>query len=152
MPIALGTIYLMKVSISTHAKGDINRLSCVFRRALLARAAVCECAARHDESGRASVACAQPVARASCGELLGLLRERSGFALGLADARRSLPAAKLMKIQCGGLNGLRDTVDPGAVAPSVHRLVRLAKEQFGELDALPFSEIVKGIAAWSPRR
>ena len=145
----------METTSFRHAKGDINRLPCVFRKALQARWAVCECAARQDEGGRESIVCAQPLARASCGELHGLLREKSGFALGMAgpaNTRRTLPAAKLMKIQCGGLNGLRDTVDPGAVAPSVHRLVRLAKEQCGELDALPFSEIVKGIAAWSPRR
>lgn len=142
----------MDDSAFRHAKGEINRLPCIFRRALLARHAVCECAVRREVSGRESIVCAQPVARASCGELHGLLREKSAFALGLTDARRSLPAAKLMKIQCGGLNGLRDAVDPGAVAPSVHRLVRLAKEQFGELDALPFSEIVKGIAAWTPLR
>jgi hypothetical protein len=58
----------------------------------------------------------------------------------------------VMKIQCGGLLGMKALFDPEALAPNVRRLVRLAREQHGELDALPFSEIVKGVAAWKPRR
>jgi hypothetical protein len=38
------------------------------------------------------------------------------------------------------------------VAPDVRRLVRLAQERYGDLDALPFSEIVQGVAAWKARR
>lgn len=135
-----------------HAKGEINRLPCVFERALLARQSVCEYAVRHQIAERETVACAQPTARASCGELNGLLREKSAFALRLVDAKRILPHAQVMKIQCGGLNGLRDLLDPGALAPSVHRLVRLALERHGSLGELPFHEIVKGVAAWKGRR
>ncbi len=135
-----------------HAKGEINRLPCVFERALLARQSVCEYAVRHQIAERETVACAQPAARASCGELNGLLREKSAFALRLVDAQRILPHAQVMKIQCGGLNGLRDLLDPDALAPSVHRLVRLAQERHGSLGELPFNEIVKGVAAWKGRR
>ncbi len=135
-----------------HAKGEINRLPCVFERALLARQSVCEYAVRHQIAERETVACAQPAARASCGELNGLLREKSAFALRLVDAQRILPHAQVMKIQCGGLNGLRDLLDPDALAPSVHRLVRLAQERHGSLGELPFHEIVKGVAAWKGRR
>jgi hypothetical protein len=58
----------------------------------------------------------------------------------------------LMKIQCGGLDGMKRVFDPDALAPNVRRLLRLAQEQSGALEALPFSEIVKGIAAWKGRR
>jgi hypothetical protein len=34
----------------------------------------------------------------------------------------------------------------------VRRLLRLAQDQCGELDSMPFSEVVKGIAAWKGRR
>ncbi len=135
-----------------HAKGEINRLPCVFERALLARQAVCEYAVRHQIAERETVACAQPVARAACGELNGLLREKSAFTLKLANPNRILPHAMVMRIQCGGLNGLRDLVDPGALAPSVHRIVRLAQEQFGEMADWPYSDVVKGMASWQGRR
>ncbi len=135
-----------------HAKGEINRLPCVFERALLCKSAVCEYAVRHQIAERETIACAQPPARVTCGELNGLLREKSTFALRLANTARILPHAMVMKIQCGGLNGLRDVVDADAVAPNVQHLVRLAQEQFGELAELPFTEIVKGVAAWKGRR
>jgi hypothetical protein len=135
-----------------HAKGEINRLPCVFERVLLAKHAVCEYAVRHQIGERETIACAQPAARVTCGELNGLLREKSAFALKLAQPNRILPHAMLMKIQCGGLNGLRDLLDADAPAPNVHHLVRLAQQQHGELTALPFGEIVKGVAAWQGRR
>lgn len=135
-----------------HARGDINRLPCVFERVLLAHQAVCELAVRHQISERETVACAQPLARAACGELNGLLREKSAFALKLHDTRRILPHSMVMKIQGGGLNGLRDLLDPGALAPNVHQLVRQAQAEHGDLAALPFAELVKGVAAWKGRR
>lgn len=142
----------MDESAFRHAKGEINRLPCVFERALLARHAVCEYAVRHQIGERETIACAQPPARVLCGELNGLLREKSAFALRLTNTVRILPHAMLMKIQCGGLNGLRDLLDAAAVAPNVQHLVRLAQERHGELADLPFTEIVKGVAAWKGRR
>lgn len=142
----------MDESAFRHAKGEINRLPCVFERALLAKHAVCEYAVRHQIAERETIACAQPPARVLCGELNGLLREKSAFALRLTDTARILPHAMLMKIQCGGLDGLRDVLDAEAVAPNVQHLVRLARERFGELAELPFGDVVKGVAAWKGRR
>jgi hypothetical protein len=135
-----------------NAKGEINRLPCVFERALLARHAVCELAASHQIAERETVACSQAAAHADCARLSQLLREKSAFALGVTDTQRILPHAMLMKIQCGGLDGMKRVFDPDALAPNVRRLLRLAQEQSGALEALPFSEVVKGIAAWKGRR
>jgi hypothetical protein len=142
----------MDESAFRHARGDINRLPCVFERTLLARQAICELAVRHQIAERETIACAQPLARAACGELNGLLRQKSAFALKQSDPGCILPHAMVMKIQCGGLNGLRDLLDGGALAPNVHQLVRQAQAEYGDLAALPFTEIVKGVAAWKGRR
>ncbi|MBK9020646.1 MAG: hypothetical protein IPL72_11825 [Sulfuritalea sp.] len=135
-----------------HLKGDINRLPCVFERVLLARHAVCELAISLQIAERESVACTQPAAHLACSRVSELLREKSTFALGLTATQRILPHAMVMKIQCGGLDGLKALLDPDAIAPNVRRLVRLAREQYADLDDLPFSEVVKGIAAWKARR
>lgn len=135
-----------------HAKGEINRLPCIFERALTSRHAACELAVPHQIAERETLACAQPVARAVCAQMSALLREKSAFALGLTDTQRILPHAMMMKIQCGGLDGLKTLLDADAIAPDVRRLVRMAQERFGDLDSLPFSEIVQGVAAWKPRR
>lgn len=134
------------------ARGEINRLPCVFEKALLARCAVCQLASHRALAERETIACTSPVARAECGQLAGLLREKSAFALRLANTRRILPHAMVMKIQCGGLAGLRDVLDAEAPAPDVHRLVLLARARHGDLAALPFSAIVKGVAAFQPRK
>lgn len=135
-----------------HAKGEINRLPCVFERALLARHAACELAVPHQIAERETVACAQPVARALCAQMSALLRDKSAFALRLTDTQGILSHAMEMKIQCGGLDGLKALLDADAVAPDVRRLVRLAKQHYGDLAALPFSTIVQGVAAWKTRR
>ncbi|MBK8120311.1 MAG: hypothetical protein IPK39_14880 [Sulfuritalea sp.] len=135
-----------------HAKGEINHLPCVFERALLVRHAACELAVRQQIAERETVACAQPVARAVCARMSALLREKSAFAMGLTGTQRILPHAMVMKIQCGGLDGLKALLDADAVAPDVRRLVRLAQERYADLADLPFSEIVQGVAAWQGRR
>lgn len=135
-----------------NARGEINRLPCVFERALLARHAVCELASSHQIAERETVSCSQAVAHAECARLAELLREKSAFALGVADTRRILPHAMMMKIQCGGLLGMKQAFDPVALAPNVRRLLRLGLEAHGDIESLPFSEIVKGVAAWKSRR
>jgi hypothetical protein len=133
-------------------RGEINRQPCVFERALLARHAACELAVRHQIAERETVACAQAVAHAACAEMSALLREKSAFALGLTATQGILPHSMVMKIQCGGLDGLKALLDADVVTPDVRRLVGLAKERYGDLEELPFSEIVQGMAAWKPRR
>lgn len=131
---------------------QINRLPCVFEKALLCQAAVCEASRRLALAEREMVACSEPVARAACGQLLTLLRANSAFALKVKDTQRILPHAMTMKVQCGGLTGLKDLLDPEAAAPDVLKLVQLAQAEFGDLESLPFSRIVQGVAHWQIRK
>jgi hypothetical protein len=134
------------------ARDDINRLPCVFDKALLSGCALCELSASHAIAERQIIACTSPVARVDCGQLAALLREKSAFALRLTSTQRILPHAMIMRIQCGGLQGLRQAIDPEATTPDVRRLVLKGRERFGELTALPFSEIVQGVAAFQLRK
>jgi hypothetical protein len=134
------------------ARGELNRLPCAFEKAMLARCAVCDLSVRHLLAERETIACTDPQARAACAELGGLLRENSAFALRLKAAARILPHAMTMRIQCGGLHGLMEVLDPTSPTPDVHRLVKQARQDFGELAALPFSRIVQGVAHWQMRK
>lgn len=135
-----------------NVRKEINPLPCVFEKALLCQAAVCEAAQKLSLAEREMVACREPLARAACGQLLTLLRANSTFALKLRDTQRILPHAMMMKIQCGGLAGLKDLFDPEAPAPDVLKLVRQAQADYENLDDLPFSRIVQGVAHWQIRR
>lgn len=133
-------------------RDDVNRLPCVFEKALLSGVAVCECAANHALAERQLIACASPVARVDCGQLSALLREKSAFALRLTSTQRILPHAMVMKIQCGGLQGVQRVLDDRAALPDVRRLVLKGRERFGDIAALPYSEIVQGVAAFQLRK
>jgi hypothetical protein len=134
------------------ARSQLNPLPCVFEKALLCQAAVCEAAQRLSLAEREMMACREPLVRAACGQLLNLLRANSAFALKIKDAQRILPHAMMMKVQCGGLTGLKDLLDPEAPAPDVLKLVRLAQAEYGGFDALPFSQLVQGVAHWQIRK
>jgi len=131
---------------------QINPLPCVFEKALLCQAAVCEASRRLSLAEREMVACGEPLARAACGNLLQLLRANSSFALKVKDTQRILPHAMMMKVQCGGLTGLKELLDGEAHAPDVLKLVRLAQAEYKLLEDLPFSRIVQGVAHWQIRR
>lgn len=125
-----------------------NPQSCVFEKALLARCAACELAARQALAEREGIACTSPVARTNCGTLLALLRERCAFALKLAPDAPP-PHALAMKLQCGGLEGLGRV---GGGERDVHRQVAAARERHGSLAELPWPAIVASVKAWQGRR
>jgi hypothetical protein len=131
------------------AARSANPQRCVFEKALLAGSAACGVSARLALAEREGLACTSPVARTNCGTLLALLRERCAFALKLApDA--PLPHALAMKLQCGGIAGLRGVVD--STDADVHRLVAAARERHGSLALLPWPRIVATVRAWEGRR
>jgi hypothetical protein len=132
------------------ARGALNPSPCVFEKALLARCAGCSLAVNHALAEREAVRCASPVARTNCATLLALLRERSAFALKLAPGAGPLPHAVTMRLQCGGLLGVRDAL--AAERIDVHALVAGAQQRWGSLADLPWSAIVPGVAAWQGRR
>lgn len=135
-----------------NVRKGLNPLPCVFEKALLSQAAVCEAGEHLFLAEREMIACRDPLVRAACGQLLGLLRQNAAFALKVKDAHRILPHAMTMKVQCGGLVGLKEVLDPDAHAPDVKKLILLAQAQYGALESLPFSRIVPGISHWQIRK
>ena len=142
----------MDESAYRFTREKINREPCVFEKALLARSAVCELEVPHALAERETVECSNLEARSQCARLMELLRQKSAFTLRLADPHALLTHAALMRIQCGGLTGLKEVLDGGAPAPSIRRLVMLGRQQTGGLDELPWSRIVQGVAAWKLRK
>jgi len=124
--------------------------ACVFSKALLARAAGCELSSRRVRGEMEGFECTSPVARINCATLAALMRERSRFALRLPAAGRPLMHQQAMRLQCGGLAALRETL--GAAERDVHRLVVNAREQHASFAELPWEPLVAAIAAWAPRK
>jgi len=127
-----------------------SRSACVFAKALLARAAVCELAQRRAVAEREVIECPSPVARTNCGTLSALLHERARFALRLPGPGQPLIHAQALRLQCGGLQGMRQAL--ASPVADVHRMVGLAHEHHGSLTDLPWASIVQSVAQWQPHR
>jgi hypothetical protein len=124
-------------------------LPCVFQPALLARQAGCELVQRHSLAERETLACPRAPAHLNCETLERLLVERATFPLKLHPGA-PLTHGTVMRLQCGGLQGLQQVLD--AQRPDVHRLIGEAQAIHGSLLALPWARIVEHILAWQPRR
>ena len=126
-------------------------LACAFAKAILSGCAACATSARHALAERETVGCGSPVAHANCTTLEAMLRERAAFALKLA-AGAPLPHAAAMKLQCGGLAGLRESA--GGEEGDVRRLVAGEIARRGSLAELPWPSIVATVTPgrWSRQR
>lgn len=123
--------------------------ACVFAKALLSRAAGCELAARRTRGEQEVLECTSPVARINCATLAALFHERARFALRLPAPGRPLMHQHAMRLQCGGLAALRESIGGDG---DVHRLVVAAHERHASLTALPWDALVASLVAWTPRR
>ncbi len=125
---------------------------CSFEKALLAGCGACSLSARMSIAEREAVACLDSAARDDCATLLHLLRRNSAFALHLARPDERLTHAQEMKVQCGGLAGLQQSLTGKEAIGDIHALVRAARRAHADLAALPYAEIVQSVAAWRIRR
>jgi hypothetical protein len=133
----------------------LNERPCRFEKALLTRCADCAHARRLNLAEREAVACDSETGWVRCAEWLGLLRPRAQFALQLVAVNGPLPHAKEMRVQCGGLKGLQAVLDPAAGEDSrvtdIGALLAFAAERFGNLDAVPFADVMKAVARFQLR-
>lgn len=133
---------------------DYNERPCIFAKALLSRCAGCSRAQKLNIAEREAVACKSEAALQQCRELLPLLRAKALFALKLTHIEGALPHGKEIKVQCGGLFGLRAAQAPTLEGPvtDIYSLITAAVADYGGLPSLPYSEIVKAVVSYEPRK
>ncbi|MCP5141815.1 MAG: hypothetical protein H6980_05630 [Gammaproteobacteria bacterium] len=132
---------------------EINDLPCVFQKAILTRTCACSRAHRFCLAEREGVACTSPAAHDRCEVFLRLLRENARFAIGVTAVAGAMAHGKEMKLQCGGLRGLqRAMLGRDGDVGDVNDLLERGLAVHGELAALPFGEVVQGVAEFKNRR
>ena len=124
--------------------------ACAFAKAMLAATSRCALMTRRAYGEQLLVECTRPDARADCAALAALMRERARFALRLPGAGRPLMHQQALRLQCGGLEALREVL--GVAERDAHRLVAAARERDASFAQLPWAPLVAAIAAWTPRR
>lgn len=135
---------------------EIAERPCPFEKSMLTNAARCTRADRFCIAEREAVACHAEAPWRRCRELLTHLRTRARFALRLVAQDAALPHLKALRVQVGGLRGLRAALfperDPDAMIEDIDALIEAAIARHGSLDSLPDAQIVQGIAAYRGRR
>lgn len=129
---------------------ESSAISCPFEKAILKRACACEHALKVRSPVRRAIRCGSHEAQENCIRLLRLLVEKASFALKLKHKPTALPDSEAVTIQCGGLRGLQQSLDPHAAAEKVNNVFSLVKRaivRYKDLEALPFGEIVRDISS-----
>lgn len=138
------------------AYDELNERQCPFEKVVLFNQAGCRLARRLCIGEREAVGCADEHAQQRCLAFLDQVRHRARFALKTASRDKALTHAKAMRIQIGGLRGVRAAFSPDAPATShiedIDELLRRAAIELGSLAALPWSVVIQQVAAYRGRR
>ncbi|MDQ1363176.1 MAG: hypothetical protein QG652_1037 [Pseudomonadota bacterium] len=100
--------------------------------------------------------CESPLAQQQCASLLNHLRRQTRFIFKLAEIDGPLPHNKEIRVQTGGLTGLRKLLDDNADASpiaDVSQVVQQAIAKFGSIENIPCATLMQFISAvQTPRR
>lgn len=133
---------------------EVNEVFCAFEKSVLTNECKCSQAERFCIAEREGVHCRSEASQTRCLHWLNLLREQARFALHTEDERRLLPHGKAMRLQVGGMRGLLRQLanDPTLRIDDVDATLAAAEGHYGTLEAAPFSEIMRDVAAYQVRK
>lgn len=126
--------------------------SCPFERALLSRCVSCDRSRKLNLAEREAIACGDPAVREHCLMFYQALHENAQFALKVSpDA--PWPFGKEIRAQCGGVRGLAMALNgPGDESTDVAVTVLNSNERFGNCREFPYSEIMRAVVHYEPRK
>ena len=135
---------------------EVNEVFCAFEKSVLTNECQCSQAERFCIAEREGVHCRTSERQARCLRWLELLREQARFALRTEERRRLLPHGKAIRLQVGGMRGLRSVLKPEEPVHSsiadIDATLASAEERFGSLETIPFSEVMREVAAYRLRK
>ncbi len=127
-------------------------LPCPFERALLSCCVGCYKSRKLLLAEREAITCTEDAANASCKALHRALHENARFALHI-EAQQPWPFGKEIRAQCGGVLGLKEALGrPESEAADIALLVAEALARFGKIERFPYSQIMRGVVHYEPRR
>jgi len=135
------------------ARDTAIALPCPFERALLSLCATCHKSRKLLLAEREAISCTETQANAHCRAFHQALHANARFALHM-DPLQPWPFGKEIRAQCGGVLGLRDIlgmpdIDTGV---DIAQLVDAGLARHGEVADFPYSEIMRAIAHYQPRK
>ena len=134
---------------------DVNGRACLFEKSVLINQCACHEAERFCIAEREGVHCRSEHGQKRCLRWLDLLRTQARFALHTEEERQLLPHGKAIRLQVGGMRGLKLALDGATTAPQIDDVdgtLAAAEARFGELEAVPFSTVMREVAAYQVRK
>lgn len=126
--------------------------NCPFERALLSRCVVCDRSRRLNLAEREAIACGDPAVRTHCMAFYQALHDNAQFALKI-NPDAPWPFGKEIRAQCGGVRGLAAALgETGDEATDVAASVLAGQARFGATDDFPYSEIMRAVVHYEPRK
>ena len=135
---------------------DISACFCVFEKSILTNRCACSLADRFCIAEREGIECRSDQAQQLCFDFLEILREKARFVLKMHQESAPLAHAKTIRLQVGGLRGLYGLLHPEKPVPAlirdVHATLSACRNLFGDLEAVPYQEVIKQIAAFQDKK
>ncbi len=146
----------MEESEYKSAYSEIADIRCAFEKALTNNKARC-CYSRHFWlADREGYACKSEHASSRCRCLLKILRRNARFALKLPQASDQLPHNMEIRVQAGGLAGMKrllgdEPANANDQISDIHQLVEHLEAGFGGVENIPYDRIIPFISAYQGR-
>ena len=125
--------------------------ACPFERAIQSTLFGCSQSRKTFIGEKENVICTNLDARQDCVALVSQLKKNARFALRLNAPNGLLTHGQEMKLKSGGLQGLQEQPCSGQ-SSDVHELLTRAVVEFGHIEQLPYTELVKAISRYKLRR
>ena len=122
---------------------------CPFERALLSHCVSCMHARKLLLAEREAISCSHETANRACHALHEALHHNARFALHMG-ADQPWPFGKEIRAQCGGVLGLKTVLDHDGIDVAI--LVGEGIRRYGGIDRFPYSEIMRNVAHYEPRK
>lgn len=131
---------------------EFNQCPCPFEKAILTSRCGCEKFQRLNIAEREAAACVSTCSQKQCIELLEQLYKNARFALQQSDVNSPLAHAQMMRLQCGGLQGLQSMLKQTGNINNINGLVKYIFTNFDDLNKIPYQEIVQFISHYQVRK
>jgi hypothetical protein len=129
-------------------------LPCPFERALLSHCVNCSQSRVLLLAEREAISCTRQRDNEDCLAFHHALHTNARFALHM-DPNQPWPFGKEIRAQCGGILGLKEVLGFNASDDSstdVAALISAGFERYGEIADFPYSEIMRGVVHYEPRK
>ena len=133
---------------------EINTIRCVFEKALCSRGCHCSKSQQFRLADRLGYGCESPVAQQLCATLIEHLRQQTRFVFKLNEITGPLPHNKEIRVQNGGMLGLKKLVQGDTSDESVediHALVQVVVKEYGDINQLPYDLLMQSVMAYKAR-